>query len=204
MKVVLLEELGVSQDIIEKHAKKLEAMGHTFEAFPKDTDPKVQAQRSRDADVIMLANMPLDKSVIDTAANLKFIDIAFTGVDHVPVAEAKAKGIAVSNASGYATQAVAELCISFMIQLLRNVKQTEERCRTGGTKAGLVGNLLCGKTVGIIGAGPSERKRLRFVKPLAATSSPTAEARSAILPSMHRFLWNSCCRKPTSYRSTAR
>ena len=109
MKVVLLEELGVSQDIIEKHAKKLEAMGHTFEAFPKDTDPKVQAQRSRDADVIMLANMPLDKSVIDTAANLKFIDIAFTGVDHVPVAEAKAKGIAVSNASGYATQAVAEL-----------------------------------------------------------------------------------------------
>ncbi len=164
MKVVLLEELGVSQDIIEKHAKKLEAMGHTFEAFPKDTDPKVQAQRSRDADVIILANMPLDKSVIDTAANLKFIDIAFTGVDHVPVAEAKAKGIAVSNASGYATQAVAELCISFMIQLLRNVKQTEERCRTGGTKAGLVGNLLCGKTVGIIGAGAIGKKTAALCK----------------------------------------
>ena len=55
------------------------------------------------------------------------------------MAEARKRGIAVSNASGYANQAVAELCISFMIQLLRNVSKTEERCRNGGTKDGLVG-----------------------------------------------------------------
>ena len=67
--------------------------------------------------------------------------------------EARSRDIAVSNASGYATQAVAELCISFMIQLLRKVKQTEIRCREGGTKEGLIGNLLRGKTVGIVGAG---------------------------------------------------
>lgn len=48
---------------------------------------------------------------------------------------------------------MAELCISFMIQLLRNIAKTEQRCRNGGTKDGLIGNLLCGKTVGIIGAG---------------------------------------------------
>ena len=101
----------------------------------------------------MLANMPLDPSVLDTAKHLKFIDVAFTGVDHIPMDLARARGIAVSNASGYATQAVAELCISFMIHLLRNVSQTEARCRAGGTKDGLVGRLLCGKTIGIVGAG---------------------------------------------------
>lgn len=164
MKIVLLEELGVSPQVIEKHAKKLNDMGHSFTAYPKDTDPQVQIQRSHDADVIMLANMPLDKSVVDAAADLKFIDVAFTGVDHVPVADAKARGIAVSNASGYATQAVAELCISFMIQLLRNVKATEDRCRTGGTKAGLVGNLLWGKTVGIVGAGAIGKKTAALCK----------------------------------------
>lgn len=164
MKIVLLEELGVSPQVIEKHAKKLNDMGHSFTAYSKDTDPQVQIQRSRDADVIMLANMPLDKSVVDAAANLKFIDVAFTGVDHVPVADAKARGIAVSNASGYATQAVAELCISFMIQLLRNVKPTEDRCRTGGTKAGLVGNLLWGKTVGIVGAGAIGKRTAALCK----------------------------------------
>ena len=158
MKVVLLEGLGVSEQVIEQHARKLESMGHTFVAYPKNTDPLVQAERSRDADVIMLANMPLAPVVLEEAKNLKFIDVAFTGVDHIPMAEAKQRGIAVSNASGYATQAVAELCVSFMIQLLRNVGKTEERCRNGGTKDGLVGNLLCGKTVGIVGAGAIGKK----------------------------------------------
>ena len=152
MKVVLLEGLGVSDQVIEGHARKLEAMGHTFVANPKNVDPQVQVERSRDADVIMLANMPLSPAVLEQDKSLKFIDVAFTGVDHIPMAEAKKRGIAVSNASGYATQAVAELCISFMISLLRNVPQTEARCRNAGTKDGLVGNLLWGKTVGIVGA----------------------------------------------------
>ena len=84
--------------------------------------------------------------------------MAFTGVDHIPVEEAKRRGIAVSNASGYATQAVAELCVSFMIQLLRNVEETQRQCRGGGTKEGLVGSLLWGKTVGIVGAGAIGRR----------------------------------------------
>lgn len=70
-------------------------MGHTFEAYHKDTDPRVQAERSHDADVIMLANMPLDVSVVENSDTLKFIDVAFTGVEHIPMDAAKRKGIAV-------------------------------------------------------------------------------------------------------------
>ena len=51
-----------------------------------------------------------------------------------------------------------------MIQLLRNVKQTEQRCREGGTKDGLIGNLLCGKTMGIIGAGAIGKKTAELCK----------------------------------------
>lgn len=169
MKIVLLESLGVSEELMSKHVRKLSDMGHTFVSFEKDTDPKVQLERSRDADVIMLANMPLDASVVENAESLKFIDVAFTGVDHVPVEKAKARGVAVSNASGYATQAVAELCISFMIQLLRNVGKTEQKCRSGGTKAGLIGSLLCGKTVGIVGAGAIGRRTAELCKAFGCT-----------------------------------
>lgn len=124
----------------------------------------MQAERCEDADIIMLANMPLSREAIERASHLQYIDVAFTGVDHIPMDEAGKRGIAVSNASGYATQAVAELCISFMIQLLRNVKQTEQRCREGGTKDGLIGNLLCGKTVGIIGAGAIGKRTAELCK----------------------------------------
>lgn len=164
-----MEGLGVSDHVIEQHAHKLEEMGHTFVAYPKNTDPVIQAERSRDADVIMLANMPLAPSVLEEAKSLKFIDIAFTGVNHIPMAEAKKRGIAVSNASGYATQAVAELCIRFMIQLLRNVNKTEERCRNGGTKEGLVGRLLWGKTVGIVGAGAIGKRVAALCKAFGCT-----------------------------------
>lgn len=164
MKIVLLESLGVSGQVLQKHVQKLEKMGHTFTAYEKNTDPAAQLEKMKDADVVMLANMPLAESAVNGAENLKFIDVAFTGVDHIPVAAAKKRGIAVSNASGYATQAVAELCISFMIQLLRNVEKTEKSCRSGGTKAGLIGNLLCGKTVGIVGAGAIGKKTAALCK----------------------------------------
>ena len=113
--------------------------------------------------------MPLAEAVIDKAEHLKFIDVAFTGVDHIPMEAARKKGIAVSNASGYATQAVAELCVSFMIQLLRNVNKTEKRCRTSGTKDGLIGNLLCGKTVGIVGAGAIGKRTAALCKAFGCT-----------------------------------
>lgn len=169
MKIILLEGLGVSDRLIQEHADRLKAMGHSFHAFAKDTDPVVQLERCMDADVVMLANMPLAPAVVEQAANLKFINVAFTGVDHIPVQAAKARGIAVSNASGYATQAVAELCISFMIQLLRNVDQTQQRCRAGATKDGLVGNLLCGKTVGIVGAGAIGKRTAALCKAFGCT-----------------------------------
>ena len=167
MKIVLLEGLGVSEAVMKEHVERLVEMGHEFVQYDRNPDKDVQAGQIKNADVVMLANMPLAESAVKNAENLKFIDVAFTGVDHIPMDEARAKGIAVSNASGYATEAVAELCISFMIQLLRNTVKVEEKCRNGGTKDGLVGNLLSGKTVGIVGAGLIGKRVAALVKAFA-------------------------------------
>ena len=153
MHIVLLESLGVPEAVLDACVKPLTDAGHTFAAYPKDTDPQVQIQRAKDAEVIMIANMPLTGEVIRACPKLKFIDVAFTGVDHVDLTAAKEMGVQVSNAAGYSTQAVAELCVGMMLSLLRNVPQVEARCRAGQTKDGLVGSELGSKTVGIVGAG---------------------------------------------------
>ena len=153
MHIVLLESLGTSSAFIAAHADRLAAMGHTLTVYDRDTDPAVVAERCREADAVMLANMPLQAESFRDCPKLQYVDVAFTGVDHVPMDYFRARGIRVSNASGYATEAVAELCIEYMISLLRKVNAVEQRCRQGGTKDGLVGNLLRGKTVGIVGAG---------------------------------------------------
>ena len=124
-----------------------------FECFERDTDIEKQKERLKDADVLMIANMPLKQEVLNACEKLKFIDVAFTGVDHIPVAAAKERHIAVSNASGYSNESVAELVLGVTLSLLRRVMIVDKNTRTGKTVDGNVGVELQGKTVGIIGTG---------------------------------------------------
>ena len=158
MKIVLLESLAISPKTLEQYAQALRQNGHTFEAYERDMDPAVQIERAKDADILMLANMPLRGEVIRACQKLKFINVAFTGVDHIDLEACKEKGVQVSNASGYSNQSVAELALCMMLSLLRNVPQVDARCRQGQTKDGLVGCELKGKTVGIVGLGAIGQK----------------------------------------------
>ncbi|MBR3404841.1 MAG: hydroxyacid dehydrogenase [Firmicutes bacterium] len=152
-KIVIMESLGISEEELAKRKKPFEAEGHTFAEFPRTADKEQLVEEAKDADAMIIANMPMPGDVIAKLPKLKFIDVAFTGVDHVGLDQAKEKGIAVSNASGYSNEAVAELVIQMALTLMRNVRETEERCRAGLTKDGLVGCEIKGKTVGIVGLG---------------------------------------------------
>ncbi len=101
----------------------------------------------------MVANLPFPKEAVGASGNLKYIDIAFTGVDHVDIAACKERGISVSNASGYSDVAVAELAFGLMLGLSRNVVPCNQAVRRAGTKDGLVGTELFGKTLGVVGTG---------------------------------------------------
>ena len=153
MKIAIMESLAVNSEELALRKLPFENEGHVFAEFERTTDIPTLIEEAKDADVMILANMPMPKEVINACENLKYIDIAFTGVDHVAMDAVRAKGITASNASGYSNESVAELGIGLAIDLLRNIPQVEARCRALGTKAGLVGNELMGKTVGIIGLG---------------------------------------------------
>lgn len=153
MKIAIMESLAVSRDELALRKLPFEKEGHTFAEFDRTTDIPTLIEQAKDADVMILANMPMPGEVLLACDKLKYIDIAFTGVDHVAMDAAREKGITVSNASGYSNESVAELGIGLAIDLLRNVPQVDARCRALGTKAGLVGRELMGKTVGIVGFG---------------------------------------------------
>ena len=152
-KIVIMESLGISAEELAARKAPFEAAGHTFTDYAKTTDVPALIEEAKDADAMILANMPMPGEVLSACENLKFIDVAFTGVDHVGLDAAKAKGIKVSNASGYSNEAVAELVFGMALSLARNLSAVEARCRAGGTKDGLVGWELQGKTVGIVGLG---------------------------------------------------
>lgn len=158
MKVVIMESLGVSEQKLKSLTAPFEEQGVEFVQCEKTVDIGKKKKEIRDADAVMLANMPLEAEVIEAAEDLKFIDIAFTGVNHVAIDTAKEKGIAVSNAAGYSTEAVAELGVGMVISVYRKLRETEERCRMGLDKTGLIGTEIKGKTVGIVGYGTIGRR----------------------------------------------
>lgn len=152
-KIVIMESLGISAEELAARKAPFEAQGHVFVDYPKATDPAKLIEEAKDADAMILANMPMPADVLRKCDKLKFIDVAFTGVDHVGLDAAKEKNIAVSNASGYSNEAVSELVIGTTLSLARNLRSVEDRCREGKDKTGLVGWEIKGKTVGIIGLG---------------------------------------------------
>ena len=154
MKIAIIETLGIDEKAVEK--LKQDFLPENIElvyynSAPQDDEEKIK--RSEDADIVMLANMPLRKNVLEKCSKLKMISVAFTGVDHIDMDYCKANDIMVCNCSGYANEAVCELVFGMVVDLYRNIFAADEAVRTGKTKVGLSQFELCGKKFGIIGAG---------------------------------------------------
>lgn len=154
MLVKLLEPLNVPNEQIEKYGQQIKDLGHGFVYYDeKTTDVQELAKRSQDADVVMIANNPFPTEVIDQSPQLKLINVAFTGVDHVGIAEAQDQDILVMNAAGYADQAVAELAIGLTLDLYRGITTGDETIRQSDEHHPFQGKEISGKTVGIVGTG---------------------------------------------------
>lgn len=154
MNISLIEPLGVSKEMIDELAKPLTDAGHKFTYYDeKTTDVAELIERSKNQDIVMIANNPYPAEVIDACDNLKMIAVAFTGIDHVAVSKCQEKDIIICNCAGYSNVCVSELCIGMAIDLFRYIKECDDAVRKQGTSAGLCGREISGKKVGIIGCG---------------------------------------------------
>ena len=117
-------------------------------------------ERTKDADIIITNKTPLTKETIDNLPKLKFVALMSTGYNIVDYVYLKEKGIPVSNIPSYSTEAVAQLVLSFMLELSMNVGLHSQSVKSGDWaacsdfcywKTPLAE--LSGKTMGIFGFG---------------------------------------------------
>lgn len=180
MKLTILEPLAVSSGLLEDLAKDIKAAGWEIEIY--DTRPSSQkelGERLASSDAAVIANYPLQKEALAAAARLKYLCIAFTGVDHVDISCCRDKGIAVSNCAGYSTQAVAELAIGMTLSLFRRLSEADAAVRGGKTNAGFMGTELSGKRFGIIGTGAIGMRTAAIAKAFGASVLGYSRTRKA-------------------------
>lgn len=95
---------------------------------------------------------PLTRDVMMAAEKLRIISRCGIGVDSVDMKAAEELGISVTITPEAPMISVAELTLGLILSLIRKITILDAGIRKGGWK-GKAGNLLSGKTAGIIGCG---------------------------------------------------
>lgn len=154
MKIVFAEPIGVSESVLAKSSELFKKIGHDF-IYYTDRNENVDEmiRRASGAEILVVSNIPIKENVLAQCPNLKLVNVAFTGTDHIDTEYCKKNGISVCNAAGYSTKAVAELTIGITISLLRNVVKMDAQTRLPAGRNNYLGTEISGKTVGIIGTG---------------------------------------------------
>lgn len=166
MKIIFPEPIGVAASDLEKLQQDLQTAGHSMEFFKDKPSNDIELlNRIKNAEIVCLSNIPLKKEVLSFCKELKFLNIAFTGTDHIDLIYCKENNIKVSNAAGYSTEAVAELCIGAAISLYRNFFKNHELTKNlEGVNKSPIGFELNGKIVGIVGTGKIGKRTAEIFK----------------------------------------
>jgi len=100
----------------------------------------------------------IDREVIAAAGpQLRLIASFGTGVDHIDVAAAKAKGITVTNTPGVLTEDTADMTMALILAVSRRLVEGERMVRAGEWRGwaptSMLGHRINGKRLGIVGMG---------------------------------------------------
>lgn len=103
------------------------------------------------------------KEVLDELLHLNVISRLGVGMDNIDLDAAKQKGLKVYKTQTTPAPAVAELVLGFMLDLARKISYQNNTLKSGKWKKQM-GNLLYGKTLGIIGLGVIGKTVVKLVK----------------------------------------
>ena len=165
MKIVFLDAATMGDVSFEP----FEQLGE-FISYATST-PTEARERVKDADVVMINKVIVDKELIDAAPSLKLICVAATGVNNIDVDYAASKGIPVRNVAGYSTDSVAQSTFMHILSLAGGAPYFDNSVKTGSySRSGMFTDPnwnwweLAGKTIGIIGLGNIGKKVARIAE----------------------------------------
>ena len=124
------------------------------------TAPEEIAERLKNADAAFTNRARLGETEFSQAPNLRFLGIFATGYDKIDLLAARRHNVAVCNAPGYSTDAVAQHTIALLLELTNRTRALDTELRKGRWTqhagdcvwdAPLIE--LTGKTFGILGTG---------------------------------------------------
>lgn len=157
MKEEKYRALVTGSALAELARKRLEQAGISLEftnAAPEEQDLLEAVGKAPIHAILLRGNPPVTRRVIEAATSLKIIAKHGAGVDSVDLQAARDAGVAITTAGEAGAGAVAELALSMIMALGRDLPRLNDRMRScHWDRGGYQGRELAGRTLGIIGLG---------------------------------------------------
>ena len=166
MKIVFLDALTLGNVDFDRFKNLGEV--EIYDVTPKEKT----LERVKKADIVVTNKVVIDKDIMDKS-NIKFIQIAATGMNNVDLEYAKKKGIIVKNVAGYSTNSVIQHTFALVLGLLNKVCYFDEYTRKEYPHSKIFTHIqnwfeINGKTWGIIGLGEIGRGVAKLAKSFGA------------------------------------
>lgn len=128
--------------------------GHDVVCFSEGIDDEHVCRESFDG-ISVFVDCAVTPTVIDSIPSLKLITTRSTGFDHIDVAHARERGIALGYVPHYGEHTVAEFAMGLLLTVSRKLYQGIDRIKETSSFSyeGLEGFDLRGKTLGVVGTG---------------------------------------------------
>ena len=121
--------------------------------------------------IIVRNKTNLNQSILEKAANLKYIGRLGVGLDNIDTEYCKKNNIFVQPATGMNADSVAEYVISSSLSLLKKTKLINEKTQSGQwPRTSITTNELKGKILGLIGFGDIAKKVLKLINAFEVTT----------------------------------
>ena len=121
--------------------------------------------------IIVRNKTNLNQSILEKAANLKYIGRLGVGLDNIDTEYCKQNNIFVQPATGMNADSVAEYVISSSLSLLKKTKLINAKTQSGQwPRTSITTNELKGKILGLIGFGDIAKKVLKLINAFEVTT----------------------------------
>ena len=155
MKIVLLDAGTMGSDMT---FSGIEALGEC--AIYNNTSPEEVKERIKDAEVVVINKVLLNRDVLESAQNLKLICVFAIGYNNIDIEYCKERNIKVRNVPGYCVGSVCQHTFALLFSLIENIRYYDDFVKKGDySESGMANHLgrpffeIDGKKWGIIGMG---------------------------------------------------
>jgi glycerate dehydrogenase len=158
MRIVILDSFAADQGDPSYTWQGLRALGD-LAVYPRTHEDDILA-RCRDARAVLTNKVDIRGELLEMLPEIRYVGVMATGTNMVDLEAARARGVAVTNVPGYATDAVAQLVFALILRLTHDVAGHDAAVKAGAWarspdfcffKQPLVE--LAGKTIAVVGTG---------------------------------------------------